>query len=105
MGRWLGDGDYHFDSEEERANARYAEQERQRIKDEAVQAAEQVQIEASNAARRTTNEEFQMISLMIKMMESERFARWYEDRFVPLYIEDRQVTKEEILDDLKRLFR
>ena len=100
---WYGDD--HFDDEEQRANAQWAERERRRVEAEAAHAAEQAQIEAANAARRATNEEFQMLSLMIRMMETEKFARWYEDRFVPLYIEDRQITKEEVLDDLKRLIR
>lgn len=105
MGWWLGDGDDHFDDEEQRANAQRAEQERRRHKEEEVHAAEQAQIEEANAARRAANEEFQMLSQIVTMLEKEKFVRWYEDKFVPLYIEDRQISKEEVVDDLKRLIR
>lgn len=103
MGWWLGDGDDHFDDEEQRANAAHAERERQRRRDEAAHAIEQERIEAANAARRAVNESFQLASSVLEMLEKEKFVRWYEDKFVPLYIEDRQVSKEEILTDLKRL--
>lgn len=100
---WYGDD--HFDDEEQRANAQWAERERRRVEDEAAHAAEQARIEEANAARRAANEEFQMLSQIVTMLEKEKFVRWYEDKFVPLYIEDRQITKEEVMDDLKRLIR
>jgi hypothetical protein len=42
--------------------------------------------------------------LILRVLSSEKFARWYEDKFIPNYIEDIKVSPKEIKSDIKGLF-
>lgn len=42
--------------------------------------------------------------LILDTLESRRFADWYEKKFIPNYVEDRVSSKEDILEDISKLF-
>jgi hypothetical protein len=41
---------------------------------------------------------------ILHVLESEKFRIWYEEKLVPCYIEDRKISKEDILKEIEKIF-
>lgn len=41
---------------------------------------------------------------ILNTLDKAKFSIWYENRFIPEYVEDSEISKEEILKDIEELF-